>query len=107
MPLSVHSAIPGATCRKHLQTHLFDLAFPPRTLVRQADATSSFIIFAIEHWFGCRATEPALAENVGAMEIWLMDWLIDTLQQYTRQFDHLNNSSSYQIKISYLVDWRE
>ena len=29
LPLSVHSAISVATFKKHLKTHLFDLAFPP------------------------------------------------------------------------------
>ena len=29
LPLSVHSAISVATCKKHLKTHPFDLAFPP------------------------------------------------------------------------------
>ena len=29
LPLSVHSAISVATIKKHLKTHVFDLAFPP------------------------------------------------------------------------------
>ena len=33
-----------------------------------------FIDFAIEHWFGCRATEPGFAGDIGAIEIWLIDW---------------------------------
>ena len=30
IPLSVHSAISVATPKKHLKTHVFDLAFPPQ-----------------------------------------------------------------------------
>ena len=33
-----------------------------------------FIEFAIEHWFGCSATE-----DIGAIEIWLIEWLIASL----------------------------
>ena len=36
-----------------------------------------FLDFAVEHWFGCRATEPGFAGDIGAIEIWLIDWLID------------------------------
>ena len=32
---------------------------------------------AVEHWFGCRATEPSFAGDIGAIEVWLIDWLID------------------------------
>ena len=34
-----------------------------------------FIDFAIEHWFGCHATEPGLAGDIDAIESWLIDWL--------------------------------
>ena len=30
---------------------------------------------AFEHWFGCRATEPGCAGDIGAIEVWLIDWL--------------------------------
>ena len=33
-----------------------------------------FLNFAVEHWFGCQATEPGFAGDIGA--IWV-DWLID------------------------------
>ena len=33
-----------------------------------------FLDFAVEHWFGCRATEPGFTEDIGAMEVWLIDW---------------------------------
>ena len=36
---------------------------------------SSILLF--EHWFGCRAAEPGFAGDIGAIEIWLIDWLID------------------------------
>ena len=35
------------------------------------------IDFAVVHWFGCRATEPGFAGDIGAIEVWLIDWLID------------------------------
>ena len=38
---------------------------------------SCFTDFAIEHWFGCCTTEPGFARNIGAIEIWLIDRLID------------------------------
>ena len=33
------------------------------------------IAFAAGHWFGCRTTEPRYAGDLGAIEIWLIDWL--------------------------------
>ena len=36
-----------------------------------------FLDFAVEHWFGCRTTEPGFAGDIGAIEVWLIDWLID------------------------------
>ena len=33
-----------------------------------------FLDFAVEHWFGCRATEPGFAGDIGAIEVWLIDW---------------------------------
>ena len=38
-----------------------------------------FLDFAVEHWFGCCATEPGFARDIGAMEVWLIDCLIDWL----------------------------
>ena len=42
------------------------------------DITQLFIDFAVEHRFGCRATEPGFVRDIGALEIWLIDWLINT-----------------------------
>ena len=39
-----------------------------------------FINFAIEHWFGCCDTEPGLVGDIGAIEIWLIDWKIITMR---------------------------
>ena len=39
-----------------------------------------FLDFAVEHWFGCRATESGFAGDIGAIEVWLIDWLIDWLK---------------------------
>ena len=38
-----------------------------------------FFDFAVEHWFGCRATKSGFTGDIGAIEIWLIDWLIYTL----------------------------
>ena len=35
-----------------------------------------FLDFAVEHWFGCRATEPGFAGDIGAIEVLLIAWLI-------------------------------
>ena len=35
-----------------------------------------FLDFAVEHWFGCRATEPGFGGEIGTIEVWLIDWLI-------------------------------
>ena len=29
-----------------------------------------FLDFAVEHWFGCRTTEPAFARDIGAIELY-------------------------------------
>ena len=36
-----------------------------------------FIDFAVEHEFGCGTTEPDYIGDIGAIEIWLIDWLIN------------------------------
>ena len=36
-----------------------------------------FLDFTVEHWFGCSATEPDFAGDIGAIEVWLIGWLID------------------------------
>ena len=40
-----------------------------------------FLDFGVEHWFGCRATEPGFAGDIGTIEGWLIDWLIVRVQQ--------------------------
>ena len=37
---------------------------------------SCFLDFVVDHWLGCWATEPCFARDVGAIEVWLIDWLI-------------------------------
>ena len=39
------------------------------------DVTELFFDFAVEHWFGCCTTELGFARDIGAVEIWLIDWL--------------------------------
>ena len=34
-----------------------------------------FLDFAVEHWFGCRNTEPGFPGDLGAIEVWLIDML--------------------------------
>ena len=34
-----------------------------------------FLDFAVEHWFGCRAIEPGFAGYIGAIEVWLIDYV--------------------------------
>ena len=36
-----------------------------------------FIDFALENWFSCHATEPGFTGDIGSIEIWLIDWLIE------------------------------
>ena len=33
-----------------------------------------YLDFAVEHWFDCRASEPGFAADIGAIEVWLIDW---------------------------------
>ena len=40
-----------------------------------------FLDFAVEHWFVCRATEPGFAGDIGAIEVWLIDWLIEKVTE--------------------------
>ena len=37
------------------------------------DVRNCFLDFAVEHWFGCRATVPGFKGNIGAIEIWLIN----------------------------------
>ena len=37
---------------------------------------SCFIDFGIEYWFRFRITEPGNTSDIGAAEIWSIDWLI-------------------------------
>ena len=63
-PLSVHSAMSHATFKKHLNTHLFDLTFPPietGTTDGLLMLWNCFIEFAVEHWFSCCGTGPGFA----------------------------------------------
>ena len=71
-----------ATFKKYLKTHLLDLAFPPIDTVTPHGLfmlRNCVLDFAVEHWFGCRATEPGFAGDIGAIEVWLIDWLSDTV----------------------------
>ena len=82
LPLSFPSATLTVIFRKRLKTHLFDLASPPPPIIDTSTPcgplmlSNWFIDFAVEHWFGCLTTEPGYAMGAGAIEMWLIDWLI-------------------------------
>ena len=44
-----------------------------------------FLDFAVEHWFGCCATEPGFAGDLGAIEVWLIYRL--NVHPYFTQFE--------------------
>ena len=44
--------------------------------------------FAVGHWFGCRATESGFAGDIGAIEVWLIDWYSSS----SENFDGVNIS---------------
>ena len=58
-------------------------------------ALHRFLEFAVEHWFGCRATGPGFTGDIGAIEVWLIDWLISAA------FDTID----YTILFRWLDDW--
>ena len=71
-----HSAISVATFKKHLKTLLFDFSLSPIDTSMPDGLLmllNCFLDFAVEHWFGCRATEPGFARDIGTIEIWLID----------------------------------
>ena len=80
----VHSAISVSTFKKHLKTHLFDMAFAPQIPACPIACWCYGIVcnFAVGHWFGFHTTEPGLAGDIGAIEVWFIDWLIDKVIWY-------------------------
>ena len=46
------------------------------TLINLHAPRNCFLDFAVEHWFGCRAAEPGFAGDIGAIEVWLIDWMV-------------------------------
>ena len=57
---------------------------------RPVDAKELFYRFAVEHWFGCRITEPGFPGNISAVEIWLIDWMVMMrLPLLSVQSDHI------------------
>ena len=84
LPLFVRSAGSVATFKKYLKTHLFDLAFPHRYRYSPwpVDVTELFprfccwtLIWLSRHWAWL------LAGDIGAIEVWLNDWL--TIMSFT------------------------
>ena len=83
-----------ATFKKHLKTHLFELAFFPDTSMPNGPLMlqNCFFNFTVEHQFGCHTTQPGYAGDIGAIEIWLIHWLIDVAT--TLVFSHSNSHIS-------------
>ena len=58
----------------NVSRHIFSTwPFPPIDTGMPDDLLTlwnCFIDFAVEHWFGCRATETGYAGDIGAIEIW-------------------------------------
>ena len=50
-----------------------------------------FLDFAVEHWFGCRATEPGFTGDIGAIEVSLIDWSIE-MGAVLRLQNHIDSS---------------
>ena len=64
-----------------------------------------FIDFAVEHWFGCRVTEPGYTGDIGATEIWLIDWLIRHRHPaITKQFT--KHKTGYALHIPMFAQYR-
>ena len=96
--LSVHSVISVATFKKHLKTHLFDLAFPPTETGMPHGLLmlrNCFLDLAVEHWFGCHATEPGFTRDIDALGIWLIDWLIDILSRGSSGMSYSAQQASF------------
>ena len=62
--------------QQYLKTHLFDLVLPHR--YRHSPwpvaVTELFPRFCCWTLIGCRTTEPGFAWDIGAIEVWLIDW---------------------------------
>ena len=52
---------------------------------------NGFNDFAFEHRSGCCATEPGYAGDIGAIEIWLIDWLKSPFMSDTTSFSETNS----------------
>ena len=78
--LPVCSATLVATFRRRLKNIPFRLGLPPvdtgvpNGLLLLQNSLNDFVL---EHRSGCCATEPGYAGDIGAIGIWLIDWLID------------------------------
>ena len=88
-----HTNFNGSRETLYISAHLFRLALSPLLLepcmlvnfeeLEKRRISNKLIYqsiqvldFAVEHWFGCRATEPGFTGDIGAIEVCLIDWLI-------------------------------
>ena len=51
-----------------------------------------FIAFPIEHWFGCRATEPGFAGDIGYWAILLINWKVHISSYFSRDCESNQDS---------------
>ena len=62
----------------HLKESQLSLSFASPIILPQLNSSVSLTgndVSAVDHWFCCGATEPGFAGDIGAIEVWLIDWL--------------------------------
>ena len=62
-----------------------------------------FLDFAVEHWFGCHATELDFAGDIGAIEVWLIDWLNRSYKKLTEFGKVLWKGLSRSVQAKYVI----
>ena len=58
-----------------------------------------FLDFAVEHWFGCRATEPGFAGGIGTIVVWLIYWLIDRSIDWLLIWTRIGTCYTFKLKL--------
>ena len=68
-----------------------------------------FLAFAVEHWLGCRGTEPGFAGDIGAIEVWLIEiWVgLSWGWPFRGEDDHSSGSLKFgpDVTVVYAVTW--
>ena len=86
LPLFVCSAVSVATFKKYLKTHIFNFGLSLLDIDGPFMLQNCFIDFAVEHGFRFCATENGFVGDIGAMEIWMIDW-IESLRTASSRID--------------------